>query len=353
VALVAAAIAAGVASATAAAVPAAAPNPFFGVTGVRAPTQAELDRAARAGAGTFRMQIAWTFLEPAPGVRDYRALDLLVEQAALAGVTVLPDLNGVPSWVSRKPTRPPIHSARQRAAWRAFVADLAARYGSSGSFWRAHPDVPRRPITTWEVWYRPNLHGLGRKASAKRYARLLAASAAGLRAGDPAARVLTAGLFPYRVGRGTAEMARFLTALYRVKRVKGDFDALGLAAYAPRPKRVLHWVRVARRIMRGHGDGATPISVTEFGWVTGGAGFRSSALRSTRRQQARRLAKTYRLLARHAGALGIESAIWFSYSDHDTPHRRDFWTDRGGLFTLNGTPKPAWYAFARVAGGTP
>jgi hypothetical protein len=348
-ALAAAAIAAGVASATAT----AAPNPFFGVTAVRAPTQFELDRAARAGAGTFRIQLVWGLIEPTPGVRDYRELDRLVEQAARAGVTVLPDLNGVPRWVSRKPTRPPINSAGQRAAWRAFLADLAARYGSSGSFWRAHPDVPRHPITTWEIWYRPNLHGLGRKASAKRYGRLLAASAAGLRAGDPAARILTAGLFPYRVGRGTADMARFLTALYRVKGVKGDFDVLGLATYAPRPKRVVHWVRVARRIMRRHGDGSTPISVTEFGWVTGGAGFRSSALRSTWRQQARRLAKTYRLLARRARALGIEDAIWFSYTDHDNPGGRDLWTDRGGLFTLGGRPKPAWYAFARVAGGTP
>jgi hypothetical protein len=262
--LAAAAIAGGAASSAT-----AAPSPFYGVTGVRAPTQAELIRAAQGGAGIFRIQLAWTFIEPMPGHRSYRNTDLLVEQAARAGLTVLPDLYGVPAWISRHATRPPIYSSAQRNAWRGLLSDLAGRYGSNGSFWRAHPDVTPHPITTWEIWNRPNLRGLGRKASPRAFVRLLGDSAAGLRTGDPSARVLTAGLFPYRTRRGTVDMVRFLNALYRVRGARDSFDALGLAPYAVTPKRVLHWARVARRIMRRHGDGATPIWVTEFGWVTG------------------------------------------------------------------------------------
>jgi hypothetical protein len=53
-----------------------------------------------------------------------------------------------------------------------------------------------------------------------------------------------------------------------------------------------------------------------------------------------------------AARLGIERALWFSYTDHNSPGP-DFWTDRAGLFTLSGSPKPAWYAFAIAAAGTP
>jgi hypothetical protein len=46
------------------------------------------------------------------------------------------------------------------------------------------------------------------------------------------------------------------------------------------------------------------------------------------------------------------AATWFSFADRDSPGP-DFWIDRAGPFRLNGRPKPAWFAFARVAGGTP
>src|SRR3954447_10782700 len=93
------------------------PNPFFGVVGVHVPNQAELDRVAAAGAGTYRIQVDWKFLEPRPGVRDYGPTDLFFAQAARAGITALPDLLGVPKWISRDHTRPPLRNARQRAAW--------------------------------------------------------------------------------------------------------------------------------------------------------------------------------------------------------------------------------------------
>jgi hypothetical protein len=111
-------------------------------------------------------------------------------------------------------------------------------------------------------------------------------------------------------------------------------------------------VRVARRIMRKHGDGATPIWVSEFGWVTGGHKIQNSPVRASLAGQANKLTRTYGLFQRKAAGLGIARALWFSYTDHLTIGP-PFWTDRAGLFTLDGKPKPAWYAFARAAGGTP
>jgi polysaccharide biosynthesis protein PslG len=349
-ALIAAAAIAGLAATDAA----AAPNPFFGVDGVTSPTQAQLNRAAQGGAGYFRIQLIWGFVEPSPGQRDWRDTDRLIGAAAQAGLTLLPDLYSVPKWLDRDPSDPPIHSARARAAWQQLLTDYAARYGTNGTFWAANPQIPRHPITTWEIWNEPNLGGFfGGKPNPKGYARLLKVSSAGLKAGDPAAQVLTAGFFPVHTIKHTVSMRDYLNAFYRIHGVTDYFDAIGLHPYWRTPKGVLHWVRQARSIMNGHGDSATPIWVTEFGWVTGGVRFKFSPLKSTLRQQAQRLTATFNLLRGNSGPLGIVHAFWFSFTDHDTPGGPDFWTDRAGLFRLNGRPKPAWYAFANAAGGTP
>lgn len=328
-------------------------NPFFGVVGVNYPTQSELNRAARGGVGVFRMQFYWGNTEPNPGDRVYATTDNLVVMAARAGLTLLPDLSGVPPWISRIPARPPIYSAAQRSAWRGVLTDYARRYGTNGTFWTLHPELPKRPITTWEIWNEPNLGGFwGGKPSARGFARLLKVSAAGLRAGDPSAQILTGGVFPFHTIRNTVDMTTYLNALYRVHGVKSSFDALGIHPYSPKPKGVIRWVRVARRIMRRHGDGGTPIWVSEFGWVTGGQKIQHSPVRTSFDQQAKRLSRTYGLFESKAASLGIASALWFSYTDHNTTGPA-FWTDRAGLFTVGGRPKPSWFAFARVAGGTP
>jgi hypothetical protein len=333
---------------------AATPNPFFGVVGVHAPNQAELNRIAAAGAGTYRIQVDWKFLEPRPGVRDYGPTDLLFAQAAVAGVDVLPDLLGVPKWLSRDRSRPPLRNARQRAAWSSLLADLARRYGSNGTFWEVHPELPRRPVTTWEIWHEPNLPVFfGGKPSPRRFANLLKLSSAALKSGDPAAQVVSGGLFPYRTARNTRDMAVFLRALYRVPGASAAVDAVGIHPYAGKPKQVLRLVALARRIMRQNGDGAKPIWVTSFGWVTGGRGLETPALRTTKKEQAAKLTRTYRLLVANAGALGIARALWFSYTDRSKRRAPDFLLARAGLLHLNGKPKPSWPAFAGVAGGVP
>jgi hypothetical protein len=333
----------------------AVPNPFYGVVGVHAPNQAELNRVAAAGAGTFRIQVDWRFLEPRPGVRDFGPTDLFFAQAAIAGIDALPDLLGVPKWLSRDRSRPPLRNARQRAAWSTLLSDLARRYGSNGTFWDAHPELPRRPVTTWEIWHEPNLKVFfGGKPSPRGFAKLLALSSAALKSADPAAQVVAGGIWPYRSERKEFDLVGFMKALYRVPGASGSFDALGIHPFASKPKGVLRLVAAARAIMRGHGDGAKPIWVTAFGWVTGGRGLKTPALRTTRREQAAKLTKTYGLLAANASSLGIARALWFSYTDRTKSKRApDFLLGRAGLFSFNGKAKPSWSAFARVAGGTP
>jgi hypothetical protein len=332
------------------------PNPFYGVVGTYFPGPTDLSRITTAGGGTFRAQVDWKFTEPSPGVRDLYGTDVLFGEAAKAGITILPDLLGVPRWMSRDPSRLPLRTAGQRNAWRALLTDYARRYGTNGTFWTQYPEVPKRPVTTWEIWNEPNLGpSVGGKPSPRRFVRLLRISSEALKAGDPNAKVLAGGLFPYKQKNGMT-MVKYLNAMYRVPGASTAFDAVGVHPYAAKPGGVLRWVQVARNIMSRHGDGQKPIWVSAFGWITGGAGFRYSPLRTSFKQQAAKLTRAYALLGQNATRLGIASAIWFTYTDGhrvSRPTRRDFITDRMGLFTRKLRPKPSWFAFARAAGGSP
>jgi hypothetical protein len=333
---------------------AASPNPFYGVVGIHFPSQAELDRVAAAGGGTFHVKIDWKFIAPRPGVRQYYWTDLLFAEGARAGVTILPDFVDAPGWISRKRSRPPISTAAQRNAWSSLLTDFSRRYGTNGTLWTDYPDLPKRPVTTWEIWNEPNLgFSVGGRPNPRRFVALLKVSSAALKAGDPGAQVLAGGLFPYKIDRDTMGLTKYLNAMYRVPGAAQAFDALGVHPYASQPSGVLHWVEVARRIMRRHGDGAKPIWVSAFGWVTGGALKRVAKLFAKPHKQAVKLTQAYGLLASNAGRLGIASALWFTFTDGPIGKHLAFLSDRAGLFSRNGRPKPAWYAFARVAGGTP
>jgi hypothetical protein len=343
-----------------AAAQAVTPNPFYGVVGTYFPGPTDFSRIANAGGGTLRLQIDWRFTEPRPGVRDLYGTDILFGEAAQAGVTLLPDLFSVPKWLNRNRNRPPVYTARQRSEWQALLTDYATRYGTNGTFWTEHPELPKRPVTNWEIWNEPNLaDSVGGKPSASQFVRLLSISKQALTAGDPNAKVIAGGLFPYRL-TGGINMTKYMNAMYRVPGAASAFDGFGVHPFAAQPSGVLHWVRVARAIMSRHGDAAKPIWVSAFGWVTGGAGFRYTPLRTSFKQQAAKLTRAYSLLSANAASLGIASAIWFTYTDtHEArpiPHtkiRKDFITDRMGLFNLQLRPKPSWYAFAQSAGGTP
>ena len=105
-----------------------------------------------------------------------------------------------------------------------FARAAAARYGSQGSFWSEHPEIPRLPVTDWQLWNEPNLQGFWRpKLSAKSYVGLLRVFSRAMRSGDPDAHVLLAGLFPSPTAHGHVigiPLERYLSTIYRQKNAK-------------------------------------------------------------------------------------------------------------------------------------
>lgn len=317
------------------------------------PSQSEFERMAAGGARTIRVPFYWQRIEPSPGARDWSTYDTLIRWSTEAGIRLLPHFVNSPDWISPVATRPPLYGAGKRAAWSRFAEDAAARYGRGGDFWDENPDLPHRPIRIWQLWNEVNLpYFWGGKPSARRYVQLLRITRRSLRRGDPKALVMTAGLFRYQTVPFSIAARRYLRRLYSIRGARRWFDIVALHPYSPRPRGVLSELRAVRAIMDRHGDRRTPLWATEFGWTVGGAEFRRSRFRATRTQQARRLAWTYRLLGQNAGRLRLRGALWHSWIDFPTSGP-DHWIGRMGLFRMDGVARPAWYRFARGAGGTP
>jgi hypothetical protein len=93
------------------------------------------------------------------------------------------------------------------------------------------------------------------------------------------------------------------------------------------------------------GDAEKPIWITEVGWASGG---QPSGLTVGPDRQADYLRQTFELAAENQEKLGLEGVIWYSLNDTPGP----LWPGHCGLFRLDGSPKPAWEAFAQVAGGS-
>lgn len=338
-------LAAGTATAT------AAPRAFFGVVSVNQPIPSEFNTLGRGRVGTFRSLLVWETVEPTPGVRDWASFDAIVENSALNGIRVLPTVFGSPAFAAAKPQYPP-RSPVALAAWSSFISDAVHRYGAGGTFWQqfatAHPGVAALPITDWQIWnevssptyWLPHPNG-------RQYAAFIKATAPAIRAADPAARVVLAGLFPHPTITGTVPIGKFLGAFYKVRGIKSFFDAAAVHPYARRPADPLKTVKDVRKLLTANRDGKTPIWVTEIGWATSGA---RTPYTTSLAGQARNLRVSFGQLSKAAKKLKIAGVIWYALRDTAD---LSTWTTRTGLFSQGGTPKPAWNSFVRFTGGSP
>jgi hypothetical protein len=329
-----------------------APPSFFGLQAWSHPTHREFVAMERARAGLVRFGLTWSQVEPVPGARRWTEYDRLFASAARAGMLTLPVLSGSPSFAAARETYPPL-SRSARTAFASFVRDAVARYGPHGTFWADNPDLPYRPVRTWQIWNEPNFHSYWHgKPNAREYVALVRLSRRAIREVDPTGRVLLAGVAETRLGiRSTT----FLKQVYRVPGARRQFDAVAIHPYAYDDEWVLAAVRRARRVMNNNGDRRAQLWITEVGWATGGPVSRAtSAIRKSQLGQARLLTRTYRALIRHRRRLGLASIVWFALRDREPAKGEgDWWGVHTGLIDVAGVPKPSWSAFARVAGGRP
>jgi hypothetical protein len=373
-----------VAAATPPAARAALPRQFVGVNvdsriANLANPGREFRLMARAGIGSVRVPMDWSTLQPWPnrdavpsGERsslrdeagvptDFRLTDRLIGAAASARLEVLVTVVGAPAWARMFESRaasPPRSTARFAGVVRALVR----RYGPRGSFWRERRGVVRDPVRAWQVFNEPNIAlfwdggpraGEPDRSWARQYAPFVRAAAGAIRAADPGARIVLAGL----VNRSWDSLAALLAADARLAR---RVDAVAVHPYTAAPAGVIRILRLARAVLRAHGAGRVPIVVSEWGWPSAaGHPIPLLGIEVTPRQQAARVARTLRLLADGRAQLGVTGAYWFDWAspDDDAPASAAGYGAASfaysGLRRLAGRgptiAKPAFAAFVRTA----
>ncbi len=222
--------------------------------------------------------VSWENAGTGPGY-DWVAVDNQMREFVPHVRHILLRLGGPPpSGIGSPPA-----SAADRAAFQKFAQALATHIADT---WRGQG----LETVAYEIWNEPNLdYEWGGRPNVAQYTALLRAGYQGIKAGDPRAIVVSAGLAPTGGSLANIAWARafyaapqvipdltFLRGMYE-HGAKGYFDALGSHPYggpdapgtAPNAAKGPIYFRRAeeqRQVMLDYGD-TSPMWVTEFGWV--------------------------------------------------------------------------------------
>ena len=324
------------------------PRDFFGIVsedvfaGDPDYRRRNLDRQVATGIGLVRQPFRWSQIEKAPGEYDFVYYDEYVAALAERGMELLPTLFEPPPFRSSAPAR-----GRKRGTYPPkrfsdmgdFAAAVARRYGPRGTLWSDRPGLRRKPIRAWQVWNEPNLPAYWPTGpDPKEYARLLEQTSEAIRAVDPEAEIVTAGLPESRLG---IPFADFVSGMYEAG-ADAAFDTLAIHSFAEDERGVLASVGGARDLLERF-DEEAKIWVTELGWASDGP---KSAFTVGFDGQAERIRRSLAALAERREDLGIRGVVYFNWKDAEPyPGGTDFWGLHTGLLDIDGRPKPALAAF--------
>lgn len=335
------------------------PRGFFGIAPQTVLTPEDVSYMRAGGLESLRMPIAWSVVQPSRnGPYDWSSIDAAIETASRGGLEILPFLAGTPKWLGRETTLP-VHNARQRSAWTAFVKAAVARYGPGGEFWRLHRTegvnyepaitVPK-PVRTWQVWNEANFFYFAFPVSPRDYAQLLALTRRAIKSVQPGAKILLTGLFGRPNAKGAKGMpaATFLDQLYRVPGVKANFDYVALHPYAVDAEELEEMVEELHEVTKENHD-RPGLFITEMGWGSQN-NFQEVAFEQGIRGQVRQLRDSYGYLIENQRRLNLKQVYWFSWKDVGALCN---FCDSVGFFRQGARfrPKPAWHAFVRISGG--
>jgi Cellulase (glycosyl hydrolase family 5) len=290
----------------------------------------EIARAHTLHAKLVRTEVAWSALEPnGPGAIEPRALaflDRLVSDAAASGIRVIATADNTPCWASSapapllrkctpgQPSKANAWPPREPAAYAAFVAYLAGRYGTR--------------LEAIEVWNEPdqaNEDYFAGPEKPRRYAAVLRAAYPAIKQANPGVQVLAGSL----VGSNGV----FLRELYAAG-IKGYYDGLAVHYYTL----TLGSLRAIHETQLAGGDG-TPLWLDEFGWSSCWPARKIEQEQGcvTKQVQAANITNLYRSLARTPYVAG---AMLYKLQDSEG--------ENFGVLNAKGERKPAFAALAKV-----
>lgn len=287
--------------------------------------------AAAAGATSTRITVDWRTVEPQRGSRNFGAYDAVYDAAVAQGLKPLLVVAFTPAWArplaaclaASDCTVPP--TPAHDGDFAAFAAAVAARYPQAAGI---------------EVWNEPNQRRFwgGARPDPARYAQLLKATYAAVKAVNPALPVVTGGLASYdgEDGERPGLSARaFLDGLYAAG-AKGAYDGIGLHPYTS--YQLWYGFRAITQVKEAEANAgdSTPLWFTELNVSTTGAQAVTAA------DQARYLRRFVPSFRARGDVRGV-----YAHTLYEPAWADGGSTDRGyGVLTAAGTPKPAYCALA-------
>ena len=249
--------------------------------------------------GAVKQIFGWAAIQPNKGnAEDWSHADAVVSEVTYRGLKLIARIDSIPVWALDQKGSLPINLS----AWGAFCHDLAARYAGK--------------IAGYQVLNEPNLarEWFGQTPSASSYVTALRTCGTQLKAADPHAIVISAGLAP----TGTLSDQAIPDTLYLQQMysagLSGSYDILGVHApgYKSAPEtdpgdpalqgqrwQTFRHVEDTRAIQVANGDGAKQIAILEMGWTLDTVHSDYAWFAVTEAQQAQYLVGAYRYAAAH------------------------------------------------------
>lgn len=294
----------------------------------------QLEAMKAMGVTSVRIDADWAWVQAGgPNSYDWAALDQVMASIQKVGLSADLVIIRCPAWAAVPGAQGnQFAQPASSAAFGNYAAAVAKRYGSRG-------------VQCFEIWNEPNIPSFwAPKPDPAAYTSDLKAAYAAIKAVDPSAVVISAGLAPDVDTATSYSQLTFLNDMY-ADGAGGSLDGVGYHPYSypGDPNTVLSgsgWSQMyqtstsIRGIMVANGDSAKKIWITEFGAPTSGTSANvSDADQSTELVQA---------ISQVKGLNWV--ACFYIYTWEDVSG------EGFGLLTASGTQKPA---YASVAAALP
>jgi hypothetical protein len=326
--------------------------------GNAATTARDLQLARNGGFTWVKQRFEWRNIEGKNrGNFEWNEPDRIVDAISQAGLRIIARVDNQPQWASTTVTWPGTGPPDDPRAWSDFLTALATRY--------------KGRIQAYEIWNEPNLDREwgDKKPDAVAYTSMLKSSYQAIKAADPQALVVSAGMSPTTTNNAQAiPDLEFIRQMYAAG-AKDSFDVLGVHAAGfkadpcadpaqvaqdpvltnndPSPvdlKRIYAFRHVedVRALMVQQGDANKQMATLEMGWTTDARpGSQYAWFFVDRDQQAKNLVGAFQC-ARQMWQpwMGFMTVIYLPDPAWTQQHEQYWWS----ISNPDGTPRPAYTA---------
>jgi hypothetical protein len=330
-------------------------------------TARDLQLAKEGGFHWVKQRFEWRNIEGKnKGNFEWNEPDRIVDAITQAGLRVLARVDNQPKWASSSIQWPGSGPPDNPKDWTDFLTALATRY--------------KGRIQAYEIWNEPNLDREwgGKTPSPTAYTAMLKSSYQAIKAADPQALVVSAGMSPTTtVGAQAIPDLEFIRQMYAAG-AKDNFDVLGVhaAGYKAEPcadpatvaqdpaltnndpssadlKRIYAFRHVedVRALMVQQGDDAKQMAVLEMGWTTDARpGSPYAWFAVDRDQQAQNLVGAFQCARQNWQPwMGFLTVIYIPEPAWTQQDEQYWWS----ITNPDGEPRPAYTALKNFFGSNP